>query len=79
MITIYINGEPLFVKEGSSLSAALLNAGTRILRATRFNSEPRAMFCGIGVCFDCVVTIDGVRNQRACMQLCREGMQVELS
>jgi predicted molibdopterin-dependent oxidoreductase YjgC len=37
------------------------------------------MFCGIGVCFDCIVTIDGIANQRACITQLRDGMRIEVT
>lgn len=62
--------------EGDSVGAALLRAGIKSLRTSRINSEPRAMMCGIGQCFDCVVTIDGKPLQRACITPARDGAQV---
>ena len=56
--------------------AALLRAGIKSLRKSRINGEPRAMMCGIGQCFDCVVTIDGKPLQRACITPAREGANV---
>ncbi len=61
---------------GDSVAAALLDAGICWLRETQFG-ERRGLFCGMGVCGECLVTIDGIANQRACITLVRDGMVVE--
>ncbi len=61
---------------GQTVAAALWAAGERSWRTTRDRGAPRGLFCGIGVCFDCIVTIDGVPNQRACLVPTRPGMVV---
>lgn len=61
---------------GQTVAAALWAAGVRSWRLTRDRGAPRGLFCGIGVCFDCLVTIDGVPNQRACLVPARPGMSV---
>ncbi|MEN9915990.1 MAG: hypothetical protein RL725_665 [Actinomycetota bacterium] len=62
---------------GQSVGAALLAANQRSLRKTRFNKNKRGIFCGIGVCFDCLVVIDGITNQRACIIEAKSGMKVQ--
>ena len=62
---------------GQSVGAALLDANQRSLRKTRFNKNKRGIFCGIGVCFDCLVVINGVANQRACIIEAKNGMNVQ--
>ncbi len=69
-------GHPIPFQAGQSVAAALTDAGVRDLRQTA-KGHPRGMFCGMGVCQDCLVTIDGVPNQRACMSLAGNGMTVE--
>ena len=59
------------------MAAALLAANQRTLRKTRFNNNERGVFCGIGVCFDCLVVIDGITNQRACLIEAKPGMKVQ--
>jgi aerobic-type carbon monoxide dehydrogenase small subunit (CoxS/CutS family) len=54
-----------------------LAANQRALRKTRFNNNERGVFCGIGVCFDCLVVIDGITNQRACLIEAKPGMKVQ--
>ncbi|NOX62990.1 MAG: (2Fe-2S)-binding protein [Chloroflexi bacterium] len=77
-VTIFVNGEPVAAHEGQSVAAALLSAGRRIFRRTRLGAA-RGLFCGIGVCYDCLVTIDGLPNRRACMASVREGMRVKIA
>ncbi|WP_336658754.1 (2Fe-2S)-binding protein [Leucobacter sp. USHLN153] len=69
------DGEPLSAPVGSSVAAALIGSGRPAWRTTR-DGERRGVFCGIGVCFDCLVEIDGESGQRACMIPLREGMEV---
>ncbi|BCJ70039.1 (2Fe-2S)-binding protein [Polymorphospora rubra] len=61
---------------GQTVGAALIGAGIRSWRTTRVEGRPRGVFCGIGVCFDCLITIDGVPNQRACLIAAQPGMAV---
>ena len=76
MITFTFNGEELTAREGQSVAAALIANDERITRLTRHGGKPRALFCGIGVCFDCLITIDGQRNQRSCITLLQEGLVI---
>jgi aerobic-type carbon monoxide dehydrogenase small subunit (CoxS/CutS family) len=76
-VTFTFNGENFKGVEGQSIAAALMATGIRELRKTRFNEEPRLIFCGIGICFDCVVVVDGVANQRACLVEIVDGAKIE--
>ena len=69
------NGEPIEADAGASVAAALIASGRPAWRETR-DGEQRGLFCGIGVCFDCLVEIDGESGQRACMIPLAEGMRV---
>lgn len=62
---------------GQSVGAALTEAGIRAWRTTRNDDRPRGLFCGIGICYDCLISIDGVPNQRACIVPARDGMVLE--
>ncbi len=64
------------IQKGASVAAALTEAGYRAFRQTA-KGEARGIFCGMGVCQDCLVTIDGAPNQRACMTPARDGARVE--
>jgi sarcosine oxidase subunit alpha len=77
LVQIRVNGAPLGVPGGSSLAAALLNAGFTAFRMS-VHGEPRGPVCGMGTCFECRVTIDGAPGRRACLEPVREGMAVEL-
>lgn len=76
-IKFYFNDQEVSGYIGQSVGAALLAHGDRILRKTRFNEKGRGVFCGIGVCFDCLVVIDGISNQRACITEIKAGMKVQ--
>lgn len=74
-ITVQINGIPVNIAAGSTVFAAVALAGEPALRVS-VSGEPRGPLCGMGICFECRVTIDGRAHQRACQILCRPGMQV---
>ena len=75
-ISIRIDGDDFEVESGITVAAALINAG---LWRFRDDAEggPRAPICAMGICFECRVTVDGCRHQRACMTVCRSGMEVQ--
>jgi hypothetical protein len=54
--------------EGATLGAALTAAGIRSWRVTSHGERPRGLFCGIGICFDCLLTVNGRPSLRACLQ-----------
>lgn len=70
------DGDVVTFRPGQTIGAALLAAGTRSWRTTRWRGRRRGLFCGIGVCFDCLLTVDGVADQRACLVEARDGMDV---
>jgi predicted molibdopterin-dependent oxidoreductase YjgC len=76
-ISFTFNGHPLEAAPGQSVGAALTANGITAWRSTRKGGRPRGLFCGIGVCFDCLVTVDGAPNQRACLAEVRDGMAVD--
>ncbi|SES68186.1 (2Fe-2S)-binding protein [Nonomuraea wenchangensis] len=61
---------------GQSVGAALVAAGIRDWRSTRRGGRPRGLFCGIGVCFDCLITVDGVPDRRACLTPAADGLHL---
>jgi thioredoxin reductase len=73
---IEFEGQALTVTEGQSLAAALTQAGERAFRHTAKGGQ-RGIFCGMGVCQDCLVTVNSQPNQRACMTRVEDGMTVE--
>jgi predicted molibdopterin-dependent oxidoreductase YjgC len=75
-VTIIVDGAPLPAFVGETIAGALLASGRRAWRHTR-HGQPRGMFCGIGVCFDCLVTVNGAPKVRACLTPVAEGMIVQ--
>ena len=75
-IEIAIDGTSFVAREGDTVAAAMLAAGFRACRTTPLSQSPRAPFCMMGACFECLVTIDGVANQQACLVVVARGMRV---
>ncbi len=76
-IIVHVDGRPSTTFNGETIATVLLAEGIRAFRHTLNTGEPRGMFCGMGICFDCVVTVDGVPNVRACVTYVEEGMVIE--
>jgi hypothetical protein len=76
-IEILVDGAPVRVRPGISVAAALLGLGRTAWRRSPRQDAARGLFCGMGVCFECLVTIDGVPGQRACLARIHPGMRVE--
>ena len=74
-VTITVDGIPIQTFLGETVAGALLAEGRRAWRRTP-QGEPRGLFCGIGICFDCTVTVDGVPYARACLTPVSDGMVV---
>ncbi len=66
-IRFQFDDQPITAEPGQSVAAALIASGRRSWRRTRIGDAPRGVFCGIGICFDCLVTINGEPNRRACL------------
>ena len=77
MIEATIDGVTIRACEGDTVAAALLAAGIGEFRTTPVIGSSRGPWCMMGVCFDCLVTIDGAPNQQGCMLPLRDGMQIE--
>ena len=67
------DGREIPVLPGRTVAAALWAADVVVWRTTRGGGEPRGVFCGIGVCFDCLVVVNGRPGQRACLVPARDG------
>ena len=74
---ITFDGETLDAYEGETLAAVLLREGFGAFRTTPAGGRERAAYCMMGVCFDCLVTIDGRPNRQACQERVRAGICVE--
>jgi len=75
-VTIELDATSVEAYEGDTVAAVLLALGEAATRRT-VGGEPRGLFCGMGVCFDCLVVVDGVPNTRACMTWVRDGLRVQ--
>ena len=73
MSEVIFDGRPLPMRPGQTVAAVLLAAGVRSWRTTRVAGRPRGLFCGIGACFDCLVTVNGTPSVRACLTEARPG------
>lgn len=74
---VTFDGRPIMASVGQSVGGALTAAGILSWRTTRVAGRPRGLFCGIGVCFDCLIGVDGVPNQRACLIPVVDGMVLD--
>lgn len=75
MITLTVNNTTISVEDGTSVAVAIIAAEAGHFRRS-ISGEPRSPLCGMGVCFECRVTIDGVSLQRSCNVTVRDGMEV---
>ncbi|HLU43695.1 MAG TPA: (2Fe-2S)-binding protein [Natronosporangium sp.] len=76
-VTIQIDGRPVQVPEGITVAAALVSTGQWAFRRHAVSNQPRGPFCGMGVCFECELTVDGRPEVRACLTVVREGIQIQ--
>ena len=76
-VAFTIDARPASARAGDTVSGALLTAGVDVCRTTPVSGAPRAPYCTMGVCFECLVTIDGTGNRQGCLVAIAEGMRVE--
>ncbi len=76
-VTVVVNGAPISAPVGCTAAAALLLADALPTRTTPVSNAPRAPYCMMGVCFECLVAIDGVPNQQGCLIPVVEGMRID--
>ena len=76
LLRLQINGAEVMMPQGATVSAAMLTAGVPCRLSV--SGQPRTALCGMGICFECRATVDGVVHRRTCQLLCREGMRVEV-
>ena len=74
-VTVVVNGVSVTMPAGSMVSAAILKTGVNAFRRSA-SGELRGPLCGMGICFECRVTIDGDAHSRSCQTVCRDGMDV---
>jgi aerobic-type carbon monoxide dehydrogenase small subunit (CoxS/CutS family) len=75
-VNITVDGHPVSCEPGQTIAAALIGSGQTGWRTTRRAGERRGLFCGIGVCFDCLVAVNGSPPVRACLIAARPGDRV---
>lgn len=75
-VPVYFNGQRIDVPAASSVAAALLAAGVRRFRRSPVSGDGRAPYCMMGVCFECLLDIDGVPNRQGCLVSLQPGMQI---
>ena len=73
---ISVNGRPLDVHRGTLVAVAVYLAGETSFRRS-VTGEPRAPLCGMGICQECRVRVDGVAHVKSCQVLCDDGMRIE--
>ncbi|MBX9946605.1 MAG: (2Fe-2S)-binding protein [Reyranella sp.] len=76
-VVLVVDGRPVAARTGDTVAAALLAAGFDHCRTTPASGAPRAPYCLMGVCFECLVTIDGIGSRQGCLVPVRDGMVVE--
>ena len=77
MVSITFEGERASVPAGISVAAAVLSLGVGHTRTTAVSGTPRAPYCQMGVCFECLMEIDDIPNRQACMLMVEEGMRIK--
>ena len=76
-VRVTVDGVAVALRPGETVAAALFLAGHKAGRTTPISGTPRGPYCMMGVCFDCLVEIDGEGNRQACMIEARDGMVVK--
>jgi predicted molibdopterin-dependent oxidoreductase YjgC len=76
-VTVTVDGLPVRAREGETVAAVLLRCEPFHARTTMLSGERRAPYCMMGVCFECLMVIDGHRSVQACLTTVRDGMRIE--
>jgi len=76
LVRVTINGQLSEITTGMTIAAALVATGVRTTR-TSVSGQPRGPLCGMGICQECRVTVDGRAHVLACQTLCRDGQTIE--
>lgn len=74
-VSVFLNGKELHVSSEGTVAAAVFISGESSFRRS-VTGQPRGPLCGMGVCFECRVTVDGVPHVKSCQMLCRQGMRI---
>lgn len=73
------NGQDISAHPGETIASALMRAGVQVLRHTRIEDQPRGYFCGMGICWECAVFVEGTGVVRSCGEPARDGMVIRLA
>ncbi|MGT2476511.1 (2Fe-2S)-binding protein [Paraburkholderia terrae] len=76
-VTVYVDGRAITAEAGETVAAVLLRESPASSRTTPVNGSPRAPYCMMGVCFECLAVVDGVASTQTCLMTVKEGMRVE--
>ena len=76
-ITVKVDGVEIEAYQGETIASALVSAGIKVFRNTKKLKEPRRIFCAVGRCTDCVMTVDEKTNVRTCITTIKEGMEIQ--
>ena len=77
LVAVVVDGRPITVGAHDSAATAALLSGLGATRTSPVSGEPRAPFCMMGVCYECLMVIDGVPSRQACLIPVREGMRID--
>ncbi|QUH03262.1 (2Fe-2S)-binding protein [Saccharopolyspora erythraea] len=75
-MNVLVDGARVQARPGQTVAGLLLSRGQVSWRSTRRGGRPRGVFCGIGVCFDCLVVVNGIADVRACQRVLEDGDEV---
>ena len=78
VVSIVFEGKKLHVEDGQTVAAALLSKGYFVFRDSKISFKPRSVFCMMGICFDCLMVIDGFRGQQSCLVQVKDGMEIKI-
>ena len=76
LVTLIIDGHDVSVAPGTTVASAIMMVGARRFRRS-VTGEPRGPLCGMGICYECRVTVNGHPHTKSCQLLCRDGMDVK--
>ncbi|MCU1688023.1 MAG: ferredoxin [Amycolatopsis sp.] len=77
-MNIRVDGAQVVAEPGQTVAGVLLGLGRTSWRTTRGSRRPRGVFCGIGVCFDCLVVVNGIPDVRACLRVVADGDEIRV-
>lgn len=75
-VRVSVNGHALDVPAGQTVWSALALSGQVVTRKAALSGDDRSAYCAMGVCFECLVVIDGLPNQQACLRRVADGMEI---